>query len=178
MLRVPQHLPGHKRSGRCACAISERPIPLSKTLFAKVDLRVPVPPSSSVGDCKLSAASCFSPYSPYSLSPISSLFCRFHNSYRKNWGVGGPLNFQLRAFNFSLPNRRNRSILEFLPASEGRALRRKEEPKNRPRKAGSANTDSRERHPLGWHLSCTSYRGQPEPARHFGAIALDTLCIF
>jgi hypothetical protein len=177
MLTVLRHHRGHRRSGRGRYAISERPTPLPRALFTKADLCIPVPPSS-VGYCKVSATGCSFPYFLYAVHPISCLFCRFQNSYRKNWGVGGPSDFQLRAFNFSLPNRRNRSISEFLPASEGRALCRKEEPKNRPRLVGSATTDSRERHPPGWHLSCTSYRGQPEPARHFGAIALDTLCIF
>ena len=109
----------------------------------------------------------FSPLTPLfpldaSHSPVTPLF----PLDTRNRGVHPPSNMT------------RRSILEFLPASEGRALQEKEEPKNRPRKARSATTNSTERHQLGWHPSCTSYRGQPEQARHSGGIALDTLCIF
>jgi len=35
MLSVPQHYPGHKRRGRCRRAISDRPTPLPRALFAR-----------------------------------------------------------------------------------------------------------------------------------------------
>ncbi len=48
-----------------SCAISERPTPLPRPLFAKADRLVAVPLSSSLAvDCKLSAVGCFSPLSP------------------------------------------------------------------------------------------------------------------
>jgi hypothetical protein len=46
MLRVPQHHPGHKRSGRCRCAISERPTP-SSARKSPVSLIIPVDPRNA-----------------------------------------------------------------------------------------------------------------------------------
>jgi hypothetical protein len=46
MLRVPQHLPGHKRSGRRRCAISERPTP-SSARKSLVSLIIPVHPRNA-----------------------------------------------------------------------------------------------------------------------------------
>ncbi len=51
--------------GCSSCAISERPAPLPRPLFAKADLYFVVPLSSSLAaDCKLSAVDCLSPLSP------------------------------------------------------------------------------------------------------------------
>jgi hypothetical protein len=51
--------------GRRSCTISERPTTLSRALFPKPVLCVPVPSSSSSsGDCRLPATGCFSPLSP------------------------------------------------------------------------------------------------------------------
>ena len=42
---------------------------------------------SETVDCKLSAVNSIFPYFPHASPPISFLFCRFLNSYRKNRGV-------------------------------------------------------------------------------------------
>jgi hypothetical protein len=112
--RVPQHYPGHKRSGRCDCAISGRPTTspfVSPSLFHPLTSLFPLHASHS-------------PASP--LFPLDT----------RNRGVHPPSNMP------------KRSSSEFLLASAGRALQTKEEPKNRPRVAGSATTNSRERRPL------------------------------
>jgi hypothetical protein len=174
MLRVPQPHPEHKRSGRWGRAISERPTPLPRALFAKPDLCIPVTPSSSTGDCKLSAAGCFFPYFRYTFPSISFLFCRFPNSYRKNRGVGGPLNFQFSTghpikdahperaaraegpLSILSPDMTNRSISEFLPHRKDGPYARRKGPGADPPRGGVGHYKFNRKAPAS---ECGPYKG-------------------